>query len=76
MLGNELYVLGNGLHGFGIVPYMLGNGPHLLGIVSQFGIISHSGLCRIWDYVVRYYCMSYSGLCGLVLCHSGLCSSA
>ena len=30
---------------------MLGNGLHLLGITLQFGIMSHSGLCRIGDYV-------------------------
>ena len=30
---------------------MLGNGLHLLGITLQFGIMSHSGLCHIGDYV-------------------------
>ena len=62
-------MLGNGL-------YMLGNGLHLLGITLQFGIMSHSGLCRIGDYVaivafgimsiwhyVTFGIMSHSALC-------------
>ena len=44
----------------GHLALVLGNGPHLLGIMS------HSGLCRIRDYVAF-------GLCRSVLCHSGLC---
>ena len=48
VLGNEPYVLGNGLHGLGNAwPYVLGNGLHMLGFMSYFGIISHSGLCRL-----------------------------
>ena len=50
VLVNGPYRLGNGLHG-------LGNGPHFSGIMSQFGIMSHSGLSSI-----RYY-MLHSGLC-------------
>ena len=72
MLGNGPYVLGNGPHVLGNGPYVLGNGPHvlgngphLLGIMSQFGIMSHSGFCRIRGYLVWYY-----------VCHSGLCRSA
>ena len=49
MLGNRPQVLGND-NG----PLVLGNGPHLLGITSQFGIMSHSALCRIRGYVVRH----------------------
>ena len=62
MLGNGPQVLGND-NG----PLVLGNGPHLLGNMSQFGIMSHSALCRIRGYVVRHYVvrpdMSHSALC-------------
>ena len=55
MLGNGPYVLGNRpqVLGNGNGPHVLCNGPHLLGIMSQFGIMSHSVLCRIRSYVVR-----------------------
>ena len=47
-------MLGNG-------PYAFDNGPHLLGIMS------HSGLCRIWHYVafgvMSFGIMSHSVLC-------------
>ena len=36
-------------------------GPPVLGIMSQFGIMSHSTLCRIQDYVA-FGIMSHSGL--------------
>ena len=47
-IGNGPYVLGNGPQVLGNDngPPVLGNGPHVLGIMSQFGIMSHSGLCR------------------------------
>ena len=32
-------------------PPVLGNGPLLLGIMSQFGIMLHSVLCCIRDYI-------------------------
>ena len=48
---------GYGLHGLGNGPYVLGcNGPHLLGIMS------HSALCHIQDYVA-FGIMSQSVLC-------------
>ena len=49
MLGNGSQVLGNGN---GLL--VLGNGLHLLGIMLLFGILSHSVLCCIQHYVVRY----------------------
>ena len=67
MLGNGPYVLGNGLHGLGNGLYVLGNGLHLLCIMSQFRIMSHSGLCRIQDYVAIGI-KSHSWLCCLGLC--------
>ena len=55
MLGNGPRVLGNGPYVLGNGPYVLGNGPRLLGIMLQFGIMSHSALCRIRGYVVWHY---------------------
>ena len=75
MLGNGPQVLGND-NG----PPVLGNGPHLLGIMSQFGIMSHSALCRIRGYVVRHNVafgiMSHSALCRSAMCRSAYCRSA
>ena len=50
----------------------MGNGQHLLGIMSQFGIMSHSALCRIRDYVVRYYVVRHYVAFGK-MSHSALC---
>ena len=61
MLGNGPQVLGND-NG----PHVLGNGLHLLGIVSQFGIMSHSALCRIRGYVVRHYVLRHNVAFGLM----------
>ena len=66
-VGNGPRVLGNGPRVLGNGPYVLGNGPHLLGIMSQFGIMSHSALCRIRHYVA-FGNMSHSGLCRSPLC--------
>ena len=59
-------MLDNWLHGLGNGPNVLENGPHVLGIMS------HSALCRIRDYVT-FGIMSHLGLCCSVLCRSGLC---
>ena len=69
MLGNWPQVIGNG-NG----PYVLGNGPNLLSIMSQFSIMPHSVLCRIWGYVVQHNVafglMSHSALCRSAMCRS------
>ena len=72
MLGNRPQVLGND-NG----PLVLGNGPHLLGITSQFGIMSHSALCRIRGYVVRHNVVRPYVAFGImsfgIMSHSALC---
>ena len=67
MLGNGPQVLGND-NG----PLVLCKGPHLLGNMSQFGIMSHSGLCRL--------ALCRSALCRIrpyvafgLISHSALC---
>ena len=73
VLGNGPYVLGNGPQVLGNDngPPVLGNGPHVLGIMSQFGIMSHSALCRIRGYFVWHYVafgvMSFSIMSHLAL---------
>ena len=74
-LGNGLYMLGNGLHGLGNGPYLLGNGSDMLGIMSQFGIMSHSALCRIRGYVVRHN-VAFGSMSHSALCRSAICRSA
>ena len=72
VLGNEPQVLGND-NG----PLVLGNGPHLLRIMSQFGIMSHSALCRIRGYVLRPNVIRHYVAFGLmsfgIMSHSALC---
>ena len=67
MLGNGPQVLGND-NG----PLVLGNGPHLLGNMSQFGIMSHSALCRIRGYVVRHY-VAFGLMSFGIMSHSAIC---
>ena len=75
VLGKGLHVLGNTLHMFGNVLPVLSNGLQMLGNrlyvgitsglcrifgIMSFGIMAHSGLCRIRysvgrDYVIRGY---------------------
>ena len=57
---------------------MLDNGPYVLGIMSQFRIMSSSGLCRLWHYVafrvMSFGIMSHSGLCLFsIMLHLALC---
>ena len=70
-------MLGNGLHGLGNGPYVLGNGLYLLGIMSQFGIMSHSVLCRIRGYVVRHHVfrdyVAFRVMSFGIMLHSALC---
>ena len=44
-----------------------------VGIMSQFGIMSHSVLCRIRGYVVRYY-VAFGVMSFVIMLHSALCS--
>ena len=70
MLGNEPYVLGNGLQVLGN-----GNGPHMLGtVLCRIRILSHSVLCRIrgyvvWHYVVRDY-VAFGDMSFSIMLHS------
>ena len=67
MLGNGQQVLGNDNGSL-----VLGTGPHLLGNMSQFGIMSHSALCRIRRYVafgvMLFGIMSFGLMSQLALC--------